>query len=1302
MNDPDTTNTPTTLATPTPTPTTTTPKDGKPKLLSLNKTLDIIAGMYEKKRKADQIDDAANKDRDTLAEFAVDFFVQTYGMLMKKKKMDEFKQSVVHYREAHLRIKWFGTMIGWNEIDYNNFGDMLYIPFQVNSIDAFLQVLSELIPVDAIEERLDDDPCLVEVPVVLKALGTDGEGLFDGSYRHTAPFHEMLEKLKQRATTIKGVLSIELDLCMGTVMKAWYLWKVPQIRPKEIIDDSDTRPINTEHDILHANYCGRPGCVFGNKYCYTRKNCKLHMGCNLCPVDVVCERCVKCAPIDLKFRTTKSAALPVAVVAAAQRDEVEERHQQQMERQQQEERHELHSAHLYHQKLLLTPHPPTTQNLHSQTGASSVQNRNTRVFNAATLHNEEIDDEYVSLNRLHAEGRAGRRRSGKGRSSHLPKVARYLRESQPKSKYVTDPAALSHGQDLQSAAFLIKELDQGRVERLRRFQPKAKNRKRRRKKNKKKKQKQKQKQKKATTTTNIPEWLTGIYLGKVDSSTVAAAASSSIAIHDHAVDPDSVWNRLKESPHAHHVQEMTFINQPNSHCKEKAAEMSLQFHNELSTSLKLQTNDNPAVRKHMTRMVHEMLTMLDNHDRSQNYSQTSNSIWSSLPSTLENQLIQPTITAYKAELDEDFETHRSTSSKSKRIAATTQEKLMELKALKGKSFEEQVEGVVHGILAWFFNQYGSTSHLGSATVRSGRASVVKRYEELCKQTPHAIDSIVSITSHHGKEDREVGASKKHATENSVGTVNGEASAPALGQKINYVEQNKLTKSLVIRDPLVYQETLQTKKEKRKSVALMVRQRRQSIMIEKIESIEDRKIERLERINAEMEQAIKERRTRMWASMFKTISFWNKTTSQFLKSREKALATVKLQSMFRKSLFKKKGPAQLKILAMAKRVLIPKLKRARTRINVRSADQLIEFLHDLGQLGSVSFAIRRFKKQNRLTQKLFRTYKIVTNERLACLVVMFKRVEKQRYLNKMELARQQKNIKNGRHSTSALTTPLGSDTKGTNEATGTTETSNNAKAINKEALLSNHHSRKIQARKYVHTDPRLVKRIEKHVHAMAEAEEMHREALATIIPRIPAHIRKKTLLEYIFDRRREHVRLSYEELDYHGDSVHINASKSTVKKSGTRSGGVKSGGRKTENEEEEEGEEGLFNKSNVLAHLQSDDVGAHPLIQTLSGKVVRTEIRPFLLFTGNKYKHTYYRRNAEKDMFGLIEKGVVKANAWAKEHKSKGTKGMGLSTRLKDSEVKEVMRRSSVVGTSSVHMRHDYLKALLEENMGEFR
>ena len=70
-------------------------------------------------------------------------------------------------------------MVGWNE-DYA-FG--IYTPYRDESIHAFLQVLSELIPIDAIEERLDDDPCLVNVNAALKALGTDGDGLFDSAYR---------------------------------------------------------------------------------------------------------------------------------------------------------------------------------------------------------------------------------------------------------------------------------------------------------------------------------------------------------------------------------------------------------------------------------------------------------------------------------------------------------------------------------------------------------------------------------------------------------------------------------------------------------------------------------------------------------------------------------------------------------------------------------------------------------------------------------------------------------------------------------------------------------------------------------------------------------------------------------------------------------------------------------------------------------------------------------------------------------------------------------------------------------------
>jgi hypothetical protein len=204
-------------------------KPYKGRTLTLTKVLDIIAGMYEKKIRADIIDDAANKDRDSLAEFAVDFFVQMYGSVMKKKKMDEFRHSIQQHRNSNIRVKWFSTMVGWNEDDA--FG--IYTPFHPGSADAFLQVLSELFPIDAIEERLDDDPCLVKITAALKALGTDGDGLFDVEYRRSAAFAALVDIFQKNACKKKGSSDkyVDFDLCISNVMRSWYLWKVPQPEP---------------------------------------------------------------------------------------------------------------------------------------------------------------------------------------------------------------------------------------------------------------------------------------------------------------------------------------------------------------------------------------------------------------------------------------------------------------------------------------------------------------------------------------------------------------------------------------------------------------------------------------------------------------------------------------------------------------------------------------------------------------------------------------------------------------------------------------------------------------------------------------------------------------------------------------------------------------------------------------------------------------------------------------------------------------------------------------------------------------
>ena len=530
--------------------------------------------------------------------------------------------------------------------------------------------------------------------------------------------------------------------------------------------------------------------------------------------------------------------------------------------------------------------PPSPPHPHPATPPpTSAKNRSLRLFQEASQHNEAIDAQYPSLNLLHSEGRAGRRRKGRRRRTGQPRVAKYLRESQPKSKYITDPAQLSGPgqQDLQSAAFLIKELDQGRIERLRRFQPKARSRNRRR------NRKRKKKQAKPPPATKIPTWLTGIHLGAVDKET----RSDEKTAEEH-VSPahNSMYKRLKEDPHAQAAEHMNFINKPSSYCKTQAAQMETKF-----TALSSTT----PMTLHMKHLMSEMFTMLDRHDRttSDNYCTSSNSIWSSLPSTLENQLIQPTLAAYRkdleTELEEQSENFQQPHGGSGGGSGSLSEKLTELQKLKNSSFEEQVENVVHGILAWYFKIYGTNGHQGvGSSIRSGRASVVKRYQELIQESPQAIQDLVSITRNHGALVDKHGVQQHgegkdtqknfiqlnvlHSFDTPADVVVDGKHNKNKTKTIDFIEQNKQSKALAVQVPVVLKETLNQSSAKRRSSVIMVRKRRQSMILEKREDIQYRKEQRLERINIEMNKAIEERRIRMFSSMLCTVIFWNKTTA----------------------------------------------------------------------------------------------------------------------------------------------------------------------------------------------------------------------------------------------------------------------------------------------------------------------------------------------------------------------------------------------------------------------------------------
>ena len=192
-------------------------KKKKPKVkpLPISKTLDNIAGIYEKKVKADAVDDAKDNDRDSLPEFLQDFFLQMYGMKsMARKKKAQFKAGVMHNIDDNSRCKWFAALTNW--LPEDAFGEQT-IPYRKNAIDAYLFVMQRVFPPASIEELLDDDPCLINEAVCIEAI----EALFSNQLQHLEVI-SLINKLRDSASGKKGEKVLTFDDAFDSLMRAWY------------------------------------------------------------------------------------------------------------------------------------------------------------------------------------------------------------------------------------------------------------------------------------------------------------------------------------------------------------------------------------------------------------------------------------------------------------------------------------------------------------------------------------------------------------------------------------------------------------------------------------------------------------------------------------------------------------------------------------------------------------------------------------------------------------------------------------------------------------------------------------------------------------------------------------------------------------------------------------------------------------------------------------------------------------------------------------------------------------------------
>eukprot|EP00946_MAST-07B_sp_MAST-7B-sp1_P001227 g1227.t1 len=758
----------------------------------------------------------------------------------------------------------------------------------------------------------------------------------------------------------------------------------------------------------------------------------------------------------------------------------------------------------------VAPCLPLAPSQRRQGGGSA--SRHARLLLAeATRDLEEISREFASVDLVRAMGRRRGRRV---------RPAKYLRESQPKTKYVTDPRALTMGhQDLRPAQFLIDQLDKGRVERLRRFQPKAKRKRRRGRKGKRRRKGKREKQR--------PQGLDGIHLGEVvpatgpsGSSTVADAAPNSHGARgDSGSSAKNTANedRLRSKPHAIHPEDMTFISRPVPHCHIEAMKFEDAF---------LRRKESEKKDPKLVHMMNHLLRLLEHHDKAGAVVTTGSSLWSSLPVNLEEQILAPAVQSFYEstwehaddggsgvtfdDSEDDDDTHslrrRSISDRAKHMGkakgrnrknrkteVTATMKLDELYDLQSKTFEQQVESIVHDILAWFFAHHDH-GKMGNCAPRTGRAAVVKRYEEFCNQ-PGAGNGVLDMAAmavrHHGLDPlstanqregialdasstQKRGDTEDDDSENDNNDVNVNAKEQPLR---DFVQENKHSQALIVRKPENMNEKLLEQSKRRRESTAMVFQRRASLVVKKHEDIQLRTLQRLQRIRDEMEKVEKERRARMWIVFFKCSIFFKRTSSPFLDSKRRDVAAFKLQTLFRKRLFETRGPVMLRVMRLFQRRLMPRLNVIRARLKNRDADQLLAFCRDVKEMGRFTWAIRNFKKHMVLSQRVFRGYLCITDARMEALERLWVVCEKQRQegiilQNKKRIEQMKKRQQRASHRHRQQRGDLEEDEAGT----------------------ATHRRRKRNALKLLGGDIGQLKRIEKHIDAIEMAEEAFREAV----------------------------------------------------------------------------------------------------------------------------------------------------------------------------------------------------------------
>ena len=708
-----------------------------------------------------------------------------------------------------------------------------------------------------------------------------------------------------------------------------------------------------------------------------------------------------------------------------------------------------------------------------------------------------LENQFPSIKSVFQEGASVKRR----------RAPRYLRDDQPKSKFIVRSDALCSGYGknklVKPADQIIHELEKHRIHKEPRRPRKASRKKRA---NRKRKHRKLRHNKSINVPRRHQDLKDMIVLGDTDVITPEVALATDLTDeakasckddgsiiraesgntsqfsvkHNAKRSPSLVETSLLASPKPSTTENSKFIAQPGSHMS-KLLQIDVTNTSKicdasslLSPTRTLQHTANnmilsPEVKNVVQKQINKPVVV--------------GSPWSSLAinleETLQNKLSKNDRKILTRNVVLDDSPDQNTNPMREQHFATKDERLVH-------AIEGRLHNIVSEIEVAKLSDPTSFSHLVNG---SSSKNIVNRH----------VMNLSSVASYSKKVHK--GDDKLQLTKGSLlhqvahNAVYGKRDTNEMKLKLankNFIELNKSDQAILARSPSKRKALMKKMKLKKETCIRSAKLFREQKDLEWGNEVKKRKEERLYRIHAEVRIKETRKRQQEWLLIIFLAARCEHQHYILMQSKTKIAAIRTIQRYWRASRVRSKGKKYWKTMWTIKRWMGPLIQKFRESLKHRAADKIKIFLNDHKDADVIITSIKKFRYKIVRAQRKFRAWSKITKARVQLLCKLWTEVEAEMHADKVQGLKKELKVRL-------------------------------VKRTEEGYVKDERFERKKKAIELVADDTANINRIEKHLEAMSHAKDAYHQTIVSkpTKSQFPKSLIKKSVMEYLRKRREQH-------------------------------------------------------------------------------------------------------------------------------------------------------------------------------------